>query len=154
MCTLEYQNQWKWKFLSHVWLFATPWTVHGILQARIMEWVGSLSLLQGIFPTQWSNPGLLHCSQILYQMSHKGSPRILEWVAYPCFIGSSQTRNRTGVSCIAGRFFTNWAIRVSAVCQIWEWQSDGNTRWVIGLFNVWPCQNINCDWISFYSVFW
>ena len=35
---------------------------------------GSLSLLQGIFPTQGSNPGLLHCRQILYQLSHKGSP--------------------------------------------------------------------------------
>ena len=45
--------------------------------------VGSLSLLQGIFPIQGSNPGLLHCTQILYQLSHKGSPRILEWVAYP-----------------------------------------------------------------------
>ena len=45
--------------------------------------VGSLSLLQGIFPTQGSNPGLPHCRQILYQLSHKGSPRILEWVAYP-----------------------------------------------------------------------
>ena len=45
--------------------------------------VGSLSLLQGIFPTQGSNPGLLHCRQILYQLSHKGGLRILEWVAYP-----------------------------------------------------------------------
>ena len=36
-------------------------------------WVGSLSLLQGIFPTQGSNSGLLHCRQILYQLSHKGS---------------------------------------------------------------------------------
>ena len=45
--------------------------------------VGSLTLLQGIFPTQRSNPGLPHCRQILYQLSHKGSPRILEWVAYP-----------------------------------------------------------------------
>ena len=41
--------------------------------------VGSLSLLQGIFPTQGSNPGLPHCRQILYQLSCKGSPRILEW---------------------------------------------------------------------------
>ena len=47
--------------------------------------VGSLSLLQGIFPTQVSNPGLLHCKQILYQANHKGSPRILKWVAYPFF---------------------------------------------------------------------
>ena len=55
--------------------------------------------------------GLLHCRQILYQLSHKGSPGILEWVAYPFSSGSSQPRNRTGVSCIAGGFFTNWTIR-------------------------------------------
>ena len=46
--------------------------------------VGSPALLQGIFPTQGSNPGLPHCRKILYQLNHKGSPRILEWVAYPC----------------------------------------------------------------------
>ena len=45
--------------------------------------VGSLSLFQGIFPTQGSNPGLPHCRQILYQLSYKGTPRILAWVAYP-----------------------------------------------------------------------
>ena len=36
--------------------------------------VGSLSLLQGIFPTQGLNLGLLHCSQILYHLSHQGIP--------------------------------------------------------------------------------
>ena len=36
--------------------------------------VGILSLLQGIFPSQGSNPGFLHCKLILYQLSHKGSP--------------------------------------------------------------------------------
>ena len=41
----------------------------------------------------------------------QGKPKILEWVAYPISSGSSQPRNWTGVSCIAGRFFTNWAIR-------------------------------------------
>ena len=55
-------------------------TVHGILQARILEWV---AFLQGIFPIQGLNPGLAHCRQVLYQLSHKGSPRILEWVAIP-----------------------------------------------------------------------
>ena len=44
--------------------------------------VGSCSLLQGIFQTQGWNPGLPHCRRILYQLSHKGTPRILEWVAY------------------------------------------------------------------------
>ena len=62
-----------WKLLSHVWLFATPWAVyivHGILQARI-----------------------------------------LEWVAFPFSRGSSQPRDQTQVSSIAGRFFTLWATR-------------------------------------------
>ena len=71
------------------------YTVHGILQARILKWV-SCSLLQGIFPTQGSNPGLPHCRRILYQLSHIGSPRILEWVAYPISRGSSRPRNQTG----------------------------------------------------------
>ena len=73
--------------------------------------VGSLFLFQGIFPTQGSNPGLLHCGHIVYQLNHQGSPRILEWVAYPFSSGSSQPRRWTRVSCIAGGFFTNWAIR-------------------------------------------
>ena len=59
------------------------YTVHGILQARILEWVAFP------FSTQGSNPGLLHCRWILYQLSHEGNPRILEWVAYPIFSGSS-----------------------------------------------------------------
>ena len=74
-------------------------------------------LLQGIFPTQGLNPGLLHCRQILYRQSHKGSPRILEWVAYPFSIGSYQPRNQTGVFCIVGRFFTNWAMREALIKQ-------------------------------------
>ena len=68
--------------------------------------VGSLALLQGIFPTQGSNPGLPHCRQILYHLSHQGSLRILEWVAYPFSRGSSQPRDRTQVFHIAGRCFT------------------------------------------------
>ena len=58
------------------------YTIHEILQARILEWVaypfssGSLSLLQWIFLTQELNQGLLHCRQILYQLSHQGSPEL------------------------------------------------------------------------------
>ena len=58
--------------------------------------VGSCSLLQGIFPTQGSNPGLLHCRRILDHLNCKGSPRVLEWVAYPFSSGSSWHRNQTG----------------------------------------------------------
>ena len=73
--------------------------------------VGCHALLQGIFPTQGSNPGLPHYRRILFQLSHQGSPRILEWVAIPFSSGSSWLRNWTGVSCIAGGFFTSWATR-------------------------------------------
>ena len=72
--------------------------------------VGCHAFLQRIFPTQGLNPGLSHCRWILYQLSHKGSPRILEWVAYPFSSGSSQPRNWTRVFCTAGGFFTNWAM--------------------------------------------
>ena len=120
--------------------------------------VGSLSLLQGVFLTQGLNPGLLHCRQILYQLSYQGSPKItisqfssvtqscltlcdpmgytvygillaktLEWVALPFSRGSSQPRDQTQVSHVAGRFFTSCAIREAHYSRGWQsiqWQSQ------------------------------
>ena len=65
--------------LSCVRLFAIPWTVvhRGPLSmefSRQEYWSGLHSLLQGIFSTQGSNLGLLHCRQILYHLSHQGNP--------------------------------------------------------------------------------
>ena len=71
-------KKWKWKLLSHIWLFATPGTIRSMEFSRQNNRVGSPSLLQGIFPTQGSNPGLPQCRQILYQLRHKGSPRIFK----------------------------------------------------------------------------
>ena len=105
------KKMWKWKSLGRVRLLI----VHGILKARILEWV-ALSLLQGIFPTQGLNPGLPHCGRIFLPAEPQGKPRntrVLEWVAHPFSGGSSWPRNRTRVSCTAGGFFTNWAIRES-----------------------------------------
>ena len=85
-------------------------SVHGDSPGRNTD-VGCHTLLQRIFPIQGSNPGLPHCRQIIYCQSHQGSPRVLEWVAYPFSRGSSRPRNWTRVSCIVGRFFTNWARR-------------------------------------------
>ena len=48
-------------------------SVHGILQARILEWLATPSS-RGSSSTQGSNPGFLHCRQILYHLSHQGSP--------------------------------------------------------------------------------
>ena len=59
-------------------------SVHGILQARILEW--SHSLLQGIFPIHRLNQSLLHCRQILYHLSHQKNPKVTFqiqiWVFY------------------------------------------------------------------------
>ena len=66
------------KSLSCVRLFATPWTA-AYQASRSMEfsrqeyWSGCHFLLQGIFPTQGLNPGLLHCRQMLYHLSHQGN---------------------------------------------------------------------------------
>ena len=56
----------------------------GILQARILK-LSSLSFLQGIFPTQGSNPGIPHGRQILYRLSHKGSPSALHTLNHLIF---------------------------------------------------------------------
>ena len=95
-------------YLTH-WnpMVSSPWNSPGQNTG-----VGSLSFLSWgwVFPTQGSNSGLSHCRQILYQLNHKGRPRILEWVAYPFSSRSSQPRNQTRVSCISSGFFTDWAI--------------------------------------------
>ena len=72
----------KWRSLSRVWLCdPIDCIVHRILQAWILEWVAFSS------PEDLPNPGIKprsqHCRRILYQLSHRGSPRILEWVAFP-----------------------------------------------------------------------
>ena len=92
--------------------------------------VDNLSLFQGIFLIQGLNRGLLHCRQILYHLSHQRNSkvaqsyltlcnlrdytvqrilqaRILEWITFPFSRGSSQPRDGTQVSPIAGRFFTS-----------------------------------------------
>ena len=70
-------------------------SVHGEYSGKNTG-VGCHTLLPG---------GLPRCKQILYSLSHHGSPRILEWGACPFSRGSSQPRNQTRVSCIAGGFF-------------------------------------------------
>ena len=83
---------------STSWLFVTSWIYSRQNYPCQNTGVGRCSLLQGIFPTQRLIPGLPHCRWILYQLSHQGSPKILEWEAYPFSRGPSQLRNQTGVS--------------------------------------------------------
>ena len=89
--------------------------VHGILQARILEWV---AFSRGSFqPRVWTQVSHI-TGRYFYQLSHRGSPRILEWVAYLFSRRSSSPRNGTGVSCVAGRFFSNWAIRKAHISSV------------------------------------
>ena len=79
--------------------------------------VGSLSLLQGIFSIQGLNPGLPNCRRILYQVSHKESPRISEWVAYPFSSRSSDPGIDSLSAELAGKLPSNhW---LQAVISLW-----------------------------------
>ena len=69
-CCSVIQSLVKWKSLSHVWIFV----ILLVNSPSQNTGVGSHSLLQGIFPTQGSNPGLPHCRWILYCLSHQRSP--------------------------------------------------------------------------------
>ena len=86
--------------------------------SRPEQWSGLPFPSPGYLPNPEMNPGLPHCRWVICQLSHKGSPRILEWVAYPFSSRYSWPRNRTGVSCIEGRFFTNRAMREAQVKQV------------------------------------
>ena len=126
-----------------VWLFVTLWTV--ARQAPESwnfpgknTGVGCHFLLQGIFSAQKANPHLLHWQADSLPMSHQESlsrtlcypmdcsppgssvhgisqARVLEWVAISSTRGSSQPRDQTQVSHIAGRHFTIWAIREASI---------------------------------------
>ena len=89
--------------------------------------VGSLSLSRGS-----PNPGIEPRSPALHSYSLPAEP-------YPFSRGSSQTRNWTGVYCIAGRFFTNWATRQAHGCEIWTIKKA--ERWRFDAFELW------CQWI-------
>ena len=82
----------KWsevKLFSHVWLFATPWLLCPWDFLGKSTGVGCHFLLQGIFLTQGSNPGLPHCRQMLYPLSHQGSHHLLLEAKKPqsCWFG-------------------------------------------------------------------
>ena len=76
--------------------------------------VGCHSLPGGL-PNPEIKPMFPNCRWILYHLSHQGSPRILEWIAYPFSRGIFPTRESIKVSCIEVRFFTSSATRKALV---------------------------------------
>ena len=118
--------------------------------------VGCHALLQGIVPIQGSNPDLPYCRWILYHLSHQGSPRILESVAYLFSRGTPHDKNWTGISYIAGRFFTNWATMEANIeakeppnSQNALWEEEKNQRTHTYQFKKWlPNYSIQIECIG------
>ena len=151
-------------------LWTVAYTVHGTLQARILEWVtfpfsgrssqprdqtqvshisggfftswatreaqeygvGSLSFLQGIFPTQELNQGLLHCRRILYQLSYEGSSL---WLAVMTNL-DSVLKSRDIILPTKVHVVKIWF----SSSHVWMWELDHNEGWAPknGCF-------LNCD---------
>ena len=93
-------------------------------------WSGLPCPPPGGIPNPGIKSGLPHCRWILYHLSHQGSPRILQWVAYSFSSGTSQPRNQTGVSCVAGEFFTNWATREAHWFHTCGQQQEKGNVWI------------------------
>ena len=98
--------KWKWKSLSRVQLFATPWTIQSMEFSRLTQSsINCIYYFVHQIPSTYIVHGILQA-------------RILESVAFPFSRGSSQPRDRTQVSHMAGGFFTSWA--------------TGEARWLSG----------------------
>ncbi len=115
---ISFSNAWKWKVkvksLSHVWLLTTPWTAAyqappSMGFSRQEYWSGLSCPPPGDLPNTGikPKPPTLQANSLLSEPP--GKTKMLQWVAYPFPRESSRPRNRTGVSWIAGRFFTSWA---------------------------------------------
>ena len=89
-------------------------SVHGDSPGKNIR-VSCHALLQGIFPPQGSNSGLPHCRWFFTIWATREAEEY-EWVTYPFSKRSSQPRNQTGFSCIAGGFFTSWTTRKVLKC--------------------------------------
>ena len=119
-------------------------SVHGILQARMLEWIAFSFSRGSSWPRDWTHVSYslywqadslpaeplgeamwksLSCLTLCNPMDYTGhgilQARILEWVAYPFASKSSWSRNWTRVFCIAGRFFTNWATKFVKLYKIY-----------------------------------
>ena len=87
--------QWKWMSLSCVQPFVIPWTIQSMEFSRPEYWSGLPFPPPGDLPNPGIEPRFYvnpHCRGILYQLSHKGSPRILKWIALPFSKGYSPCR--------------------------------------------------------------
>ena len=114
----------KVKSLSRVRLSATPWTVAyqaspSMGFSRQEYWSGLLFPSPGDLPNPGVEPRSPAWQEDSLPAEPQGKPKNTARVDYPFSRGSSWPRNWTGVSWIAGRFFTNWAIREALLLGIY-----------------------------------
>ena len=147
--------------LSHIWFFATPWTV----AARVLcPWnfpgkhtgMDCHSLLQRIFLTQGSNLGLPHCRWILYYLSHQGSPHYftnITWLKY--YLQSpwkmKQAWEVNHLLSTAGRAGTQTQISLTSVQNHVQHVSGSRTYWISWRVN-WKFRFLGLDWKLIHSV--
>ena len=98
-------------------------SVHGIFQARVLEWV-AIS-----FPMKVVQSCLTLFDPMDYTVHGILQAKILEWIAVHFSRGSSQPRNRTRVSCIAGGFFTSWATREAGILEWVAYLLSSGSSW-------------------------
>ena len=113
-------------------------SVHGMSQARILEWV-AIPLLQGIFLTQGSNSGLLHCRRTLYHLSHQGEDSIM---------GFRPPGNR-GKALLLLQPPSLWSFMVAALVYQVSWPSPVTTgrAWDTGRVS-WGPAATGCFWVT------
>ena len=107
---IPYENQW---FSCAVWSFIMELSFLWCLDDLLFKKAFQLKIFLKKVKVAQSCPTLcnpLDCSSADSSVRGISQARILEWVAYPFCSRSSRPRNWTGVSCVAGGFFTNWAI--------------------------------------------
>ena len=129
------------KLLSHVQLFATPWTTAyqaplSMEFSRQEYWSGSPFPSPGIFPSQGSNPGCLHCRQTLYCLSHQGSP-----VCYKGYESESEVAQSCPTLCDP----MDYSLQGSSLHGILQ---AGVLEWVAISFSKGSPQLRNQTWVS------
>ena len=138
-CIYANTSKYKWsESRSVASLFATPWTIYSPWDSPGQTTgVNSLSLLQGIFPTQGSNPGLRHCRQILYQLSHQGSP----WVQYTFFITLLREKAWNSIF-----WPTPWFFKINLFVRSLHNSTKSSSSFIFH-----SCGNLLCGWSIIYS---